>query len=209
MKNLSILTLLLFSIFLWSCGGSSNKSVVEKAIEKAGGSAEEVSEMQEKVKDMAERAVEVAEEDDAIYSDKNVEMLGLTATERKISDETWTKANTLAETFKAIPNEELRDLTHEKIEQMILDAGFSDIETAKTELQKVVDARDHNIGIISGIGSLKTTLIVAGEDEYKEEMQELGGKINELGYTADDLKAMDKNAKVTTTITELMYRLNN
>lgn len=209
MKNLSILTLILFSIFLWSCGGNSNKSAVEKAIEKAGGSAEEVSEMQQKVKEMAERAEDIADEDDAIYSEKNIEMLGLTATERKISDETWERANTLAEAFKAIPTEELRDLTHEKLEQMILDAGFDDLETAKTELQKVVDARDHNIGIISNIGSLKTTLLVAGEEEYKEEMQDVGVKINEIGYTADDLKAMEKNAKVTTTITELMYRLNN
>jgi hypothetical protein len=209
MKNLSILTLLIFSLFLLSCGGNSNKSEVDEAIEKAGGSAEEVNEMQKKVKDMADRAKEMEEEDDAILSDKNIELLGLTATERKISDDTWEKASALAETFKAIPNEELRDLNHTELEQMILDAGFDDVETAKAELQKVVDSRDHNIGIIYKIGGLKTTMLIDGEEEYEKEMKELGGKINKIGYTADDLKALDENVKITVPIAELLYKLNN
>ncbi|MCB2194441.1 MAG: hypothetical protein KQH79_01200 [Bacteroidetes bacterium] len=209
MKNLSILTLLLFSLLFWSCGGNSEKSVVDEAIEKAGGSAAEVKEMQKNVKEMAERAKEMEEEDDAILSDKNLELLGLTATERKISDDTWEKANTLAEAYKAKPNEELRDLTNEDLEQMIMDAGFNDIETAKNELEKVVKSRDHDIGIISKIGGLKTTKLIDGEEEYEKEMKELGDKINEIGYTADDLKALDENVKITVPIAEFLYRLNN
>ena len=213
MKYLSILSVFVLCFFISSCGGGSDKSyaekLAEKAAEKAGDNAEEIDKMQDEVKEMAERAEEMEKEDDALLSDKNIEMLGLTATERKWSDETWEKAKVLAAAYKEIPTEELREMDTEKIEKMILDAGFEDIETAKVELQKVADSRDHNIGISMDIGSLKTVKLIDGEEAYEKEMKELGEEINEHGYTAEDLKVMDENVKMTVSIIELLYRLNN
>ena len=47
------------------------------------------------------------------------------------------------------------------------------------------------------------------DEDYEKEMKELGTKVNERGYSQDDLKLMDENVKVSAAITELLYRLNN
>lgn len=214
MKRLSILAFVSISLFLWSCGGSNSNDSANKEKEKSAFS--EMKEMQSEVAKMAENAKKIqaeeakeSEADKAIFSDKNIALLELSTTEQKIPNEVWKQAATLRENYKALSNEELRALTHEKIEQMILDAGFTDIDSAKTSLREIADSRDLIIGMSMQIGNSKTVRLIDGEEAYLNEMKELGAKVNEKGYSGADLKAMDKNLKVATSVTEILYRLNH
>jgi hypothetical protein len=210
MKNLRILAVVILSAFIISCGGSSDgNSEKENAIS-------ELNEMQEQLKEMADQAEKIqkeeeneSEEDKKIYSQKNIELLGLSVEERKIADSTWQKAKVLAENYKSLEKEELRALTPESINQMILDAGFKDLDQAKVELQKIADSRDFDISVAMKFASIHNSRMLDGEETFKKEAKELGQKINEKGYSAEDLKALDENSKITVPITEILWRLNN
>ena len=223
MKKLTVLMVVVLSVVLWSCGGGAKESPEEKAerrakamMEKMGVDAEEFDQMTDKVKEMAENAGKIAEEEAAeteedkeTYSAKNVELLGLTVTERKISAADWEKAKTLGEAYKSLENEQLRELTPEIIEKMIMDAGFDDLESAKGSLTEIADSWDLSQSVVMSIGLLKSTRMLDGDETYKEKMKELGDKINEMGYSAEDMKAMDENTRTSAAIKEILFRLNN
>lgn len=211
MKNLGILAVVILSAFIISCGGSSDgNSEKENAIS-------ELSEMQEQLKEMADQAEKIqkeeeneSEEDKKIYSQKNIELLGLKVEERKIADSTWQKAKVLAENYKTLENEQLRALTHDKINQMILDAGFTNLDSAKAEMQKIADLREFDMNVGMKFGVMHSARMIDGEEEFKKEAEELGQKINEKGYSPEDLKAIDEySKKVTIPVTELLWRLSN
>jgi hypothetical protein len=230
MKNLTILLMALFAVFFVSCGGGDTEESAEDAVEEqavnagmraqiaamkaAGATDEEIEEAKKAMEKIGEVAknieeMEAEEESDEIFSDANVELLGLTQTERKIPDENWQKAIVLREEWKKLSNEELRGLTKEKIEGIILGAGFTEIESAETSLREIADCYDVITSVSMKIGMLKSTRMLDGKEEYEKEMKALGEKINEREYSAEDLIAMDENVKVSVTATEILYRLDN
>ena len=214
---------MILTVLMWSCGGGAKESPEEKAerrakamMEKMGVDGTEFDKMKDAVEEMAENAEKIAEEeageteeDKEIYSDKNVELLGLTLTDRKIPDADWEKAKTLGDNYKSMENEQLRELTPEKIEKMITDAGFDDLESAKTSLTEIADSWEVSQNVGMKIAMLKSMRIVDGDETYKEEMKELGAKVNERGYSPEDMKAMDENIKTAAAIKEILFRLNN
>jgi outer membrane murein-binding lipoprotein Lpp len=210
MRNLRILVVMVISAIIWSCGGSSNNE--NKKEQKNS----ELSEMQERVKQMAEQAEKIqaekeneSEEDKKIWSQKNIDLFGFNVEGRKISDSTWQRAIVLANKYKSLEKEQLRALTHESINQMILDAGFTDLEVAKAEMQKIADSRDFIISLLMNYGSLESTRMIDGEEAYKTEAKEIGQKVNERGYSPEDLEFMDQNSNISVSIIELLWRLNN
>jgi hypothetical protein len=221
MKNLTFLIVCILSVVLWSCGGGKSpeeraENMAKKAMERAGVDESEFNAMKGQLEEMAENAEKIAEEEAAeteedkeTFSEKNVKLLGLSITERKIQDQDWQKAIVLSEEYKKLSNEQLQELTHEKIEKMIMDAGFTDIEAAKSKLTDIADSRDVILSVMMDMGMLESTRIIDGDETYEKEMKELGEKINERAYSPDDLKAMDENVKISASITELLYRLNN
>jgi hypothetical protein len=206
-----------------ACGGGSDESdnskserLQKKMMEKMGASASEINEMQQNLKEMSknvkkieEEKAQESEEDKKVFSDKDAALLGLSETTRKIADTEWQKASVLQDAYKKLSNEQLRGLTREKIETMITDAGFADMESAQKSLREIADTRDLIISVNMKIGMLKSTRFLDGDDEYQKEMKELGNKINKKGYSIEDLRAMDQNIKIATTATEVLYRLNN
>ena len=106
-------------------------------------------------------------------------------------------------------DEQLRELTPEKIEKMITDAGFEDLESAKTSLTEIADSWDVSQEVVIKIAMLKSMRMIDGDEEYQEEMKELGSKINEREYSPQDMKAMDENSKTSAAIKEILFRLNN
>lgn len=224
MKNLLSLFMAVLAVLFISCGGGGDKESAEDevameagkqaqiaAMKAAGATDEEIEEAKKAMSNIQKNLKEMEEEEDSgeILSDKNIELLGLTVTERKITHEEWEKAKVLKANWKELSNEELRGLTTEKIEQMMLDAGFSDMESAKTSLSNMVDARNDIVSITMDIGMNKSAQVLDGKEGFEEKMKELGGKINEKGYSAEDLMIMDKNSKVGVTAAEILFRLDN
>ena len=176
MKKLSMLTVMIISALMISCGGGSKESAEEKAerrakemMEKMGVDASEFDAMKEALEEVAENAEKIAEEeaseseeDQMIYSDKNAALMGLTVAERKIADADWEKAKVLAEKYKAMENEQLRELTHEKIETMIMDAGFTDLETAKGTLAGVSECYDVITSLGMKVAMAQSTRMIDG-----------------------------------------------
>jgi hypothetical protein len=222
MKKLTYLSIMILSLMLWSCGGGAKESpeeraerMAKKALERAGVDEAEAEETMKKVQEMAEQAARMAEEEAAesaedkeTFSDKNVALLGLNVSERKISDGDWEKAIALGEKYKSLGDEEKQNLTPEKIEDMILAAGFEEIESARATLSEISDSRDVVLSVGMDMGMLQSTRLIDGDEAYEKEMKELGAKLNERGYSADDLRAMDANIQTTTVITEILYRLD-
>lgn len=211
MKTIVVLATLILSLLMVSCGGSSDEnSNKEDAVS-------ELNEMQEDLKEMADQAKKIEEEeeneseaDKKIYSQKNIELLGLNVEERKIADSTWQKAAVLAENYKALENEQLRALTHDKINQMILDAGFTDLDSAKAEMQKIADFREFDASVGMKFAVMHSARMIDGEEEFEKEAKELGQRINENAYSPEDFKAIDEySKKVTIPVTELLWRLRN
>lgn len=189
----------------------------KKALKMAGADEEaisELSEMQKDLKDVAERAEKIAEEkeneteeDKKIWSEKNIDLLGLNVEERKITESTWQKASVLADKYKALDNEQLKVLTPEEINQMIIDAGFEDLVKAKVDLKKIAESRNFNFNLATSFYSLENTRAIEGEEAYKKEANALGQKINEKGYSPEDIKAIDEHLDVTVPISELLVRM--
>ncbi|HKK62367.1 MAG TPA: YIP1 family protein [Bacteroidales bacterium] len=205
-----------------STGNISEKAISnlqEKALKMAGADEEaisELSEMQKDLKDVADRAEKIAEEkkneteeDKKIWSEKNIDLLGLNVEDRKIAESTWQKAGVLAENFKALGNEQSKDLNPEKINQMILDAGFEDLEKARDELKKIANSINFSFDLATSFYSLESTRTIEGEEAYKKEAKALGQKINKKGYSPDDLKAIDEHLEVTAPIAELLGRMSD
>lgn len=222
MKKLIIVLMMSLPIFMISCGGCSNQTPEERAeklakkvAKMAGGVSE--SEYEEMKKELAQTAENInkaeeimaneTEEDKNLWSEKNIELLGLTIKERKISETAWQRATLLANAYKSLKNEEKKALTLEQIDQMILDAGFTDLDAAKNELKEISKSKTFWVDLGMKQISITQTRAINGKEEYEEEMRKLGEKINTREYSPQDLKAIEENAKITSSISEILYRL--
>ncbi len=223
MKSSTLLFAILLTLF-WACGGSSTTEPVSgsdtdnaknaqlEMMKKMGASDAEIAEMKNSMEKLAKNVEEMeaeGEESDELLSDKTIQLLGLTTTERKISDEAWKNASVLRVAWKKLTNEELSALTLTKIEEILLSANYTDVEVAKSSLRQISEGTNFITSVTMKIAMLKSTRILDGTETYEQEMKELGAKINERGYSAEDIKLMDNSAKISGTVTEILYRMDH
>lgn len=223
MKNSTLLFAISLALF-GACGGSSEKEPVSSSntdiaknaqlemMKKMGASDEEINKMKESMDKVAKNIEEIeaeGEENDEIFSNKTIQLLGLTTTERKISNEEWENAKVLRTEWKQLTNEQLRALTISKIDEIILSTNYTELEGAKSSLKQIAECTNFITSATIKIAMLKSTRMLDGTEVYEKELKALGTKINEQGYSAEDLKLMDKNAKISGTITEIIYRMDH
>jgi len=225
MKKVTLVVAVVLLAMVWSCGGNSKDSkedssnnfmsAQEKAMRMAGASDDDIAKMNEQMKKMTESVKKIeaeeaneTEEDKKSFSDKNIKLLGLNIIERKITDATWEKAFALEKEYNLLSDEQLGALNQDKIEKMFLNVGYTDIDVAKTSLSEISEGGKFVMDVGIKMAILKSSRFVMGEEEYNKEIKDLGKIINERAYSVDDLRILDENNKTSTTITKILYSLN-
>jgi hypothetical protein len=205
MRKLTILLVMVISGIIGSCKCNEEAT---KALSEMKETQQELKKIATNVKKIEKEKATETEEDKEIWSEKNIELLGLNVKERKISDETWQKANKLNDVYKDMEKEDLKALTPEKINQMLLNAGFDNADSAKEELKKIAESLEFNIQILMKKGVSDSSRALSGEEAYKKELKDLGDYINKKGYSPQDIKVIDENKGIIRNIAEVIYRLN-
>ncbi|MCF8331157.1 MAG: hypothetical protein K9H84_01765 [Bacteroidales bacterium] len=202
MKKLAVLSITALILAFWSCGDS-----VDETKKQLNQVKKETEKMAEDAKD-SEKAEETEKEKET-FSEETVNLLGLSVTKRMITDKEWENAKRLSEHYGNLSGEELKNMSVEDLNNMILDAGFTDLDSAKATLKKISGGRDDLLSIVMRVGRMESRKVLDGEDSFKKQMKEYGAKINEKGYSPEDLRMLEANAGATVEATKILYRLDN
>lgn len=188
-------------LFITSCGGSEEGGIMDQM--------KKMKEISENAQEMEKELVEDPEASDKMFSDSFLEDLGLNVTERKISDEDWAKSMEVIDAYLALDSTDLVNMDHEKATAFFMEYGYDSLDVALNDLQRIADEARFVQDIAITIMGLQQTRLIDGKEVYLEETKEFGQKINDLGYTADDLRALETNLDYTGKALGILLILNN
>ena len=201
MKKLILVLLIPALAFMASCGGSDDEGIMSQM--------SKMKEIADNAKEMQEEAEANPEENDKIFSETILSKMDLTGTERKISDAEWNKVIKIVEDFTAMDSSEKANLNHETLNSFFTDHGYIDISEATTDLERLGKTSSFLMDWGMHFVALKQIRLVDGKDAENEKIKELTADLNESGYTKEDLKAIEENAKYSVDAIKFLYEMKN
>ncbi len=200
--NKLILVLLIPALaFMASCGGSDDGGIMSQM--------SKMKEIADNAKEMQEEAEANPEESGKVFSETILSKMDLTNTERKISDAEWGKIIKTVEDYKAMDSTEKANLNHETLNAFFADHGYIDINEATEDMERLGKTSSFLMDWGMHFVALKQIRLVDGKDAEKEKIKEFATDLNESGYTKDDLKAIEENAKYSIDAIKLLYEIKN
>ena len=190
MKKILLIVLIPALIVLVSCGGGSDG-------ESFASQMKELKKVAENAQEMEKEMAEDPEASEMMFSDSFIEAMELNVTERKISEDEWTKSIAVIDAFLALDSAELINMDNEKASTFFIEHGYESLDAGVADIQKIADEAGFIQDVAISIMQLQQTRLIDGKETYIEESKELGQKINERGYSADDLRALETNMEYT------------
>jgi len=201
MKKLLLIILIPALSFMVSCGGSDGDGIMSQM--------KKMKEVADNAKEMQEDMESHPEDSEALFTDHRLDQLGITNTENKISADEWSKAQKIVNDFKALDSAELVNLTHEKIAAIYSDHGYASVEEGQAEMEKIGNLSQNLIEWGMHIAATATIQMINGKEAAEKEMKEYGAKINEQGYSREDLKNMEKNTELVGEALAVFFTFQN
>ncbi len=173
-------------MFFGSCGGGDNSDSLLNQMK-------QVKKMADNAKEMQNEEEENPEENTGLFSEKLIKDMELSLTDRKITDEDWARIDKLMSGLIDMDSADAAQMDRVKLEAYFVENGYPDIDSAKADVKRFAEVSDFTQKAMYSIMTLKQIRLVNGKDEYLKEAKEIGKKIDARGWSADDLRAINKN----------------
>ncbi len=201
MKKLLVVFLIPALAFMVSCGGSDDNGVMSQM--------KKMKEMADNAKEMQEEMDANPEDSDKIFSESLLAKMDITNTDRKVSDEEWNKVIKIIEDYNAMDSTEKADLNHETLNAFFTDRGYADLGEAEKDLERIGRLSSFLMDWGMHFAIIKQVRLMDGKDAEDEKIKELAAKISEDGYSKEDLRAIEENAKYSTKALKVLYEVTN
>jgi DNA-directed RNA polymerase specialized sigma54-like protein len=202
MKKLILVLLIPALTFMASCGGSDDGGIMSQ-MSKMKEIADNAKEMQE------EEAEANPEENKKVFSETILSKMDLTNTERKINDAEWSKIIKTVEDYTAMDSTEKANLNHETLNAFFTNHGYIDISEAEADLERLGKTSSFLMEWGMHFVALKQIRLVNGKEAEAEKIKELAASLNEEGYSKEDLKVIEENAKYSIDAIKILYEIQN
>ena len=201
MKKLLVVFLIPALAFMVSCGGSDDNGVMSQM--------KKMKEMADNAKEMQEEMDANPEDSDKIFSESFLAQMDITNTARKVSDEDWNKVIKTIEDYNAMDSTEKADLNHETLNAFFTAHGYADLDEAEKDLERIGRLSSFLMDWAMRFATTKQIRLMDGKDAEDEKINELAAKINEDGYSKEDLRAIEENAQYSTKALKVLYEVTN
>ncbi len=188
MKKLLLIVLIPALSFMVSCGGSDDDGFLSQ-MKKMKKVADNAQEMQKEMEANPE-------EQDVIFKESLLKQMDLKATDRLIPDEVWERVQKTTDDFLAMDSATVADMNSESLNTFFVDHGYENTNAAYEELERIGKLAEFTMGAAIQAAALMQTRLVDGKEGYDKAVKEYADKLNEEGYSADDLRIIEKNAKL-------------
>jgi len=189
MKKLLFVLLIPALTLMTSCGGSDDDGILSQM--------KKMKEMADNVKEMQKEIEANPEEQDVVFKESLLKQLNLTATDRLIPDEVWERVRKTTDDFLAMDSVQLAEMNRETLNTFFVDHGYSDTQSANEELERIGQLAEFTVGAAIQSAVLMQERIVNGDEGYEKALKEYADALNKDGYSADDLRVIEKNADLS------------
>lgn len=188
MKKLLLIVLIPALSFMVSCGGSDDDGFMSQM--------KKMKEVADNAKEMQEEMEANPEEQDVIFKESLLKQMDLKATGQSVPDEVWDRVQTTTDDFLALDSATVADMNSESLNTFFVDHGYANTDAAYEELEQIGKLAEFTLGAAVHVAAMMQTRLIDGKEGYDKAVKEFADELNEKGYSADDLRLFEKNAKL-------------
>jgi len=201
MKKLLLMFLIPALSFMASCGGSDGDGIMSQM--------KQLKKVADNAKEMQKEIEANPEDQDKIFTDNLLDAMHLTASGRLITDEEWEQASKAIDSFLNLDSAQMSKLNAEIINEIFVNEGYDNMEQGIAEFEKLAKLSSFVQGSFISFMELQVIRLMEGKEAYEKQAKLEGEKINEMGYSPNDLRAIEKYAEYPVKAVLVLTLINN